>query len=372
MDEDLTRQRILIVDDTPENIDVLADVLSDYKKSVATNGEKALKIVASKNRPDLILLDIMMPGMDGYEVIKILKADEKTRKIPVIFLTAMTAEGDETKGLELGAVDYITKPISAPVVRARVKTHLTLKLAQEFLENQNEILEQKVQERTKELALTQDAIIFSMAVMAEYRDPETGGHIKRTQSYVRALAEHLKGKGKFTDFLDDKTIELLFKSAPLHDIGKVGVPDSILLKPGKLTDEEFEEMKKHTTYGRDAIVAAEKKLGGTSSFLFLAREIAYGHQEKWDGSGYPEGVKGVEIPISARLMAVADVYDALISKRVYKPPFPHSRAVAIISEGKGNHFDPDMTDAFLEIQEEFREIALEFADHDEERATLLS
>ena len=355
-------QRILIVDDTPENIDVLIEVLSEYKRSVATNGEKALQIARSDNPPDLILLDIMMPGMDGYEVCEKLKADEKTKSIPVIFLTAMTDEESERKGLELGAVDYITKPISPPIVKERVKNHLLLKLAHERLENQNILLEEKVAERTKELALTQDVTIFSMAVVAEYRDPETGGHIKRTQNYIKALAMQLKNYEEYASDLDDQTIELLYKSAPLHDIGKVGVQDSILMKPGKLTDEEFDEMKMHPTYGRDAILAAEKMLGGQSTFLRYAREIAYSHQEKWDGSGYPEGLKGDAIPISARLMAVADVYDALISKRVYKPAFSHQKAIEIITEGKGSHFDPAMVEALLEIEDEFRNIALEYAD----------
>ena len=362
MDEQLIKQRILIVDDTPENIDVLVDVLSDYKRSVASNGKKALEIATAHNSPDLILLDIMMPGIDGYEVCKRLKSFEKTKEIPVIFLTAMTSEESETTGLELGAVDYITKPISPPIVRERVKNHLELKLARECLKNQNVVLEEKVRERTKDLVLTQDVTIFSLAVLAEYRDPETGGHIKRTQNYIKALAKKLQKNKKFIGILDDQTIELLYKSAPLHDIGKVAVPDSILLKAGKLNDEEFEEMKKHTVYGRDAILAAEKMLGKEITFLRYAREIAYGHQEKWDGSGYPQGIKGDDIPLSARLMALADVYDALRSKRVYKPAFPHYKAVEIISSEKGKHFDPVLVDTFLEIEDEFRNIALEYAD----------
>jgi len=362
MDEQLIKQRILIVDDTPENIDVLVDVLSDYKRSVASNGKKALEIATAHNSPDLILLDIMMPGIDGYEVCRRLKSAEKTKEIPVIFLTAMTSEESETKGLQLGAVDYITKPISPPIVMQRVKTHLELKLARESLKNQNVILEEKVRERTKDVALTQDVTIISMAVLAEFRDEETGAHIKRTQKYVKALAKKCQYNKKFIGILDDATIELLYKSAPLHDIGKIGIPDSILLKPGKLTDEEFEEMKKHTVYGRDAILAAEKMLGGETTFLRYAREIAYGHQEKWDGSGYPQGIKGDDIPLSARLMALADVYDALRSKRVYKKTFSHSKAVELIAEGKGKHFDPVLVDAFLEIADEFRNIALDHAD----------
>jgi len=359
---DLSRCTILVVDDIEENIDILVETLGDdFEVSVAMDGPSALESVA-ENKPDLILLDIMMPGMSGYEVCEKLKADHETNGIPIVFLTAMSEEQDEAKGLALGAIDYVTKPFSPDLVKSRVKNHLNLKLHQDHLED-------LVRERTRQLELTQEVTIESMGTLAEYRDPETGGHIKRTQHYVRLLAEKLKDHPKFRDFLDDKTIELLYKSAPLHDIGKVGVQDHILLKPGKLTDEEFAEMKKHTIYGRDAIALQEKKLG-ENSFLHHAREIAATHQEKWDGSGYPEGLKGDDIPISGRLMAVADVYDALISKRVYKPPFPHSKAVTIIREGRGSHFDPDMVDAFMEITEEFRKIALQFADFEEERETL--
>ncbi len=358
---ELSKCTVLVVDDIEANIDVLVEALdSDYEVSVAMDGESALEAVDSEP-PDIILLDIMMPEMDGYEVCSRLKSDSKTRNIPIIFLTAMSEIQNKTRGFELGAVDYITKPFEILEVKARVKTHLALMHARRELANQNIILEEKVKERTKELATTQDVIIFSMALMAEYRDPETGGHIKRTQNYVKALAEHLRHHEKFRGFLDNNTIDLLYKSAPLHDIGKVAVRDEVLLNPGKLMDDAFEKMKKHTIYGRDAILAAEKKLGNTS-FLHLAQEIAYTHQEKWDGTGYPRGLKGEEIPISGRLMAVADVYDALISKRVYKPPFSHEKAVKIILENKGKHFDPDIVDAFIELENTFRKIALKYDD----------
>jgi len=353
---------VLVVDDTETNVDILVETLGgDYDVSVAMDGESALESV-EEERPDLILLDIMMPGMDGYEVCERLKADENTRNIPVIFLTAMTEEQDEAKGLSLGAVDYVTKPFSPSLVKSRVRNQLELKRHRDHLE-------ELVRERTRQLELTQEATIESMAALAEYRDPETGGHIQRTKNYVKVLAEYLKDHPGFKDFLDDETIELLYMSAPLHDIGKVAIEDRILLKPGKLTDEEFEEIKKHTIYGRDAIRAAVKKLG-RDSFLRYAEDIAYTHQEKWNGSGYPQGLKNGEIPIPGRLMALADVYDALISKRVYKSPFTHSKAVAIIEEGKGSHFDPDMVDAFMELTEKFRQIALEHADFDEEREAL--
>ena len=356
---------VLVVDDTPANIDVVKGVLSEsYFVQAAVNGEMALKIV-QKKKPDLILLDIMMPGMDGYEVCKRLKSDVTTHDIPVIFLTAKAEVADETKGLELGAVDYITKPISPPILKERVKTQLELKLARDYLERENEILEEKVIERTRHMEELQDVTMVAMGSLAEARDPETGNHIRRTQRYVKRLAVQLKEHPRFSDFLTPQNITSLYKSAPLHDIGKVGIADNILLKPGKLTDEEFDEMKKHTIYGRDAIVSAVKSMNSADNFLVFAHEIAYSHQEKWDGSGYPEGLAGEDIPISARLMAVADVYDALISRRVYKPPFPHEKAVAIIQEGKGSHFDPDMVDAFMEVADDFYVIAQEFADSEE-------
>ncbi len=286
----------------------------------------------------------------------------------MIFLTARSDPDDERMGLALGAVDYITKPISPPIVLARVKNHLTLKAARDFLRDQNAYLEEEVQRRTREVSVIQDVTIMAMASLAETRDNETGNHIRRTQNYVRALARKLQRHPRFAELLDDATIDLLYKSAPLHDIGKVGIPDRILLKPGKLTPEEFEIMKTHTTLGRDAILHAESLIGSPNTFLRLAREIAYCHQEKWDGSGYPQGLQGEAIPVSARLMAVADVYDALISRRVYKPPFPHEKAVAIIREGRGQHFDPDMADAFLAMAEDFRLIAAQFQDTDADMA----
>jgi len=355
--------RILLVDDNTTNLQLLHETLDGlgYRLLIAKNGKTALAI-AQKANPSLILLDIMMPEMDGYEVCRRLKSDEKTDRIPVIFITALVEEEDEAKGLALGAVDYLSKPFNPELVRARVRIHLELKQYQDHLE-------QLVRERTRRLELTQAVTIESLATLAEYRDPETGGHIKRTQNYVKVLAKQLKEHPRFRDELNDEVIELLYMSAPLHDLGKIAVPDHILQKAGKLTDEEFEEMKKHTNYGHDALWITEQKLG-EDSFLRHAREIAYTHQEKWDGSGYPTGLKGDEIPISGRLMALADVYDALISKRVYKPPFPHEKAVQIIVEGKGRHFDADVVDAFVELENTFRNIALSFADHDEERQML--
>jgi putative two-component system response regulator len=360
-----SKATILVVDDTPDNLALMSGLLKDlYRVKIANNGEKALKIAATVPAPDLILLDIMMPGMDGYEVCSRLKANPQTQAIPVIFLTAKSEVEDERQGLELGAEDYITKPVSPPILMARVKTQLTLKASADFLRDKNAFLEQEVARRTQEVMAIQDVTIQVMASLAETRDNETGNHIRRTQNYVRVLAEQLKTHPRFQAFLTDYTINMLYKSAPLHDIGKVGIPDSILLKPGRLTAEEFETMKTHTTLGRDAIVQAEKSLGMKVGFLQLAKEIAYSHQEKWDGTGYPEGLSGDDIPISARLMAIADVYDALISRRVYKDPMPHEQAIQIIQAGRGQHFDPDLVDAFMAIHETFQAIAEQFTDNE--------
>lgn len=377
---------ILVVDDTPENLTLMSALLKDfYQVRVANHGDRALKIAMSDKPPDLILLDIMMPDIDGYEVCRRLKADGTTRDIPIIFLTARSDTEDEQKGLELGAVDYITKPISPPIVLARVAAQLSLKASADFLREKNEFLREKneylkeknaflhdknhfleseVTRRTQEVSAIQDVTILVMASLAETRDAETGNHIRRTQYYVKALAEKIRPHPRFEDFLSEHNIQMLFKSAPLHDIGKVGIPDRILLKPGRFTPEEFEVMKTHTTLGRDAIAHAEASLGTRVEFLTMAKDIALFHQEKWDGSGYPAGLRGEAIPISARLMALADVYDALISRRVYKEGMSHEKAVDIIAQGRGSHFDPDLVDSFLAIQDEFHAIALRYADSD--------
>ena len=360
------KQTILAVDDTLANIDVVKGVLAqDYLVQAALSGKMALKII-EKQKPDLILLDIMMPEMDGYEVCEILKSQAETKDIPIVFLTAKSQEDDETKGLALGAVDYITKPISPPILKERVKNHLILQASRNLLARQNEILEERVLERTSQLSELQDVAMVAMGALAESRDPETGNHIRRTQRYVKVLATEVAKYDKYKAVLTPEVITSLYKSAPLHDIGKVGIEDSILLKPGKLTDEEFDEMKNHTTYGRDAIAAAETSIESADNFLIFAKEIAYSHQEKWDGSGYPEGLAGEDILLSARLMAVADVYDALISKRVYKPAFSHEKAVSIITEGRGSHFEALLVDCFLDIADEFDKVAKDFADKEDE------
>lgn len=354
---------ILVVDDTEANIDILVDLLGEYDIVVALDGESAIQI-ANEESIDMILLDIMMPGMDGYEVCRILKQNEKTKDIPIIFLTAKTEVMDEAMGLELGAVDYISKPFSPPIILHRVRNHLLLKHAQDTLKHKNGYLEDEVKRRTKQVTAVQDVMIVAMASLAETRDNETGDHIRRTQCYVRVLAEYLKKTPKYSEVIDDRTVEMLYKTAPLHDIGKIGIPDHILLKPGKLDEAEFEIMKTHATLGYDAICRAERCMTDIEdSFLQFAREIAYGHHEKWDGSGYPQGLAGEEIPLSARIMAVADVYDALISNRVYKAGMPHEKAAMIILEGRGGHFDPEIVDAFDALQSAFRDIAARHSGH---------
>jgi len=361
------KKTILVVDDTPENLSLIYELLEPYYKvKVANSGEKALQQLTRAELPDLILLDIMMPGLDGYEVLTEIKKRPDADRLPVIFLTAMSRNEDEERGLRLGAVDYITKPISPPLLLARVKTHLQLKSQSDWLRHQNVFLDNEVKLRTAEVTAIQDVTILAMASLAETRDNETGNHIRRTQHYVKTLAQHLRHHPRFSHYLTDKQIDILFKSAPLHDIGKVGIPDRILLKPGKFEPDEFEIMKTHTQLGYNAIAHAEQQLGTPVEFLSCAKEIALSHQEKWDGSGYPAALAGDNIPISARLMAVADVYDALISRRVYKDGMPHEKAVAIIREGHGKHFDPDITDAFLAIHEDFHAIAVRFSDSDQE------
>lgn len=349
---------ILIVDDDPTNLSLLTHLLrSEYLVRAANSGESALRAAASEPRPDLVLLDVMMPGMDGFAVLGRLRASPATADIPVIFLTAMADDLDEEHGLQLGAVDYITKPIQPVVVLARVRTQLDAKWARDWMKSQNATLEAEVSRRMAENDLTQLVSIRALAHLAETRDPETGNHIHRTQNYVQLLALRLREHPRFSGFLNKRNIDLLTKSAPLHDIGKVGIPDSILQKPGPLTPAEWVIMRTHARLGSDAIEQAETDAEQPVAFLVLAKEIAHWHHEKWDGSGYPDGLAGEAIPISARLMALADVFDALISARVYKAPMPFAEARDIIAAARGQHFDPDVVDVFIASFDEFVAIA---------------
>jgi putative two-component system response regulator len=370
MNETSEKSTILIIDDSPSTLAVLDEILHPYYRvKAAKEGLRGIQIAESEDPPDLILLDILMPDMDGYEVCKILKRNPLTKDIPILFVTAKDETEDEAQGLELGAVDYLVKPVAPLIVLARVRNHLELRAARNHLTMQNRELERRVRERTKELTITQDVTIASLAGLAETRDKETGSHIWRTQNYVRTLALALPDLPGYAQRINDDDIYRMYKSAPLHDIGKVGIPDAILQKPGPLTQEEFEIMKEHTTLGYQALVRAEQNIG-TTSFLRYAREIVYCHHEKWDGSGYPQGLAGEDIPLAGRIMAIADVYDALISKRVYKKPFPHSVTVQTILEGSGTHFDPTLVEIFRDLTETFRKIALAGVELPEEREAL--
>ena len=367
---------ILVVDDTGENLTVIGGLLQPFfRVRVANSGMRALKVARSDPRPDLILLDVMMPEMDGYAVLAELRQDPYTRDIPVMFVTAMDGDQDEEYRLSLGAVDYITKPIRPAILLARVRTHLELKDARDWLRDQNGYLEGEVSRRMRENDLIKDVSLNALALLAEKRDNETGNHLYRTQAYVEALMQQLQDHPRFRHALSAAQRQLIAKAAPLHDIGKVGIPDQILLKPARLTPEEFEIMKTHSLIGAEAIEAAIERVVGDDrarldelqgstplDFLVVARHIALGHHEKWDGSGYPQGLRGDAIPIPARLMALADVFDALTCKRHYKKAFPLEQAVALLVEGRGTHFDPDVVDAFLAIQDRFADIAQRYAD----------
>ena len=326
---------ILLVDDRPENIDVLKGVLAEtYRLKAAVSGPRALDI-AMKSPPDMVLLDVMMPRMDGYEVCTRLKADPRTADIPVIFVTARNSEYDEAHGLGLGAVDYIAKPIKPAIVKARIKTHLALA-------SQAHYLEYLVRRRTEKLQETRKEIIRCLGQASEFKDNETGMHIMRMSHFSRRIARAL---GQ-----DEKWEELIYHAAPMHDVGKIGIPDAILLKPGKLDSREWETMKRHPEFGA-AIIGNHP-----SPLLQMARDIALGHHEKWDGTGYPQGLKGEEIPLAARIVAVADVFDALTSERPYKSAWSMDAAKDMIRQNRGLHFDPQVCDAFFDVVDDFSEI----------------
>ncbi|HQU89754.1 MAG TPA: response regulator [Denitromonas sp.] len=360
-----TNTRILIVDDTPENLAVLGDVLQpDYTVQATTSGERALAIAAAKPAPDLILLDIMMPGMDGYTVLGRLRQNPATRDIPVVFLTALTDTQDEEHGLALGAVDYITKPIRPALVLARVRTQIEAKRTRDVLRDHNAFLEAEIARRMADNEHIQAVSIRALAHLAEIRDTDTGNHLLRTQAYVHRLATCLSDHPRFAATLTPHYVDLLARSAPLHDIGKVGIPDHILLKPGKLDDDEWKIMQTHSALGATAIEQAERDVSEALPFLSLAKEIARSHHEHWDGTGYPDGLAGEAIPISARLMALADVFDALVHARTYKPGMPPEEARDIIVAGRGSHFDPAVVDCFENNFTAFVDIAERYNDAD--------
>ncbi|WED21142.1 two-component system response regulator [Vibrio sp. JC009] len=334
---------VLVVDDTPENIDVLSEVLKEqYRVKAALNGKIALKIAKATPRPDIILLDVMMPEIDGYEVCKKLKQDPDTCKIPVIFVTAKTATEDEEYGFSVGAADYITKPISAPIVLSRVRTQLSLY-------DQSRHLEKLVRVRTSELNDTRLEVIRRLGRAAEYKDNETGLHVVRMSKYTQLLARKLSD--------DEAWIDLLYNAAPMHDIGKIGIPDGVLLKPGKLDADEWATMQKHAEYGAEIIGEH------ASPLLHMAREVALYHHEKWNGKGYPYGLSGEAIPLTARIIAIADVFDALTSERPYKKAWSVEDALNLIQEEAGEHFDPSLVPLFIECVPDIIEIMQQYADH---------
>ena len=357
-----SRPTVLVIDDTPANLSLLNQLLrTRYRVKLASSGARGLELTALQ-LPDLILLDIMMPEIDGYEVCRRLKADPATAGIPVIFLTAKINTADEELGFEVGAVDFIHKPIAPSIVLARVKTHLQIKSWQTFLEDQSAWLQSEVDRRVDEVLRLQEASIRVMVSLAEFRDECTGNHIRRTQTYVRRLAQYLSRQPRDREFLTGERIDQIAKASPLHDIGKIAIPDHILLKPGKHTPDEFAIMKTHAVKGESMLARTRQELGEDNQLLHFASQIARSHHERWDGTGYPDALRGEAIPLAARLMAVADVYDALRSVRPYKSACSHAEAVRLVVDQRGRHFDPALIDAFLALQDEFSRIATQLAD----------
>ncbi len=355
------KMTVLIVDDMPENVELLSAFLgSRYKTIAATSGKTAIEQAKRQPGPDLILLDMVMDDLDGLEVCRELKRDPKTAEIPIIFLTGQSDMKDEEAGLAAGAVDYIHKPFSPPLVLARVATHLQMKQARDMLRGHASYLEREVERRTREITAIQDVALVAMGSLAETRDNETGAHIRRTQHFMLLLATEASKLGAFSRQLPPEAVELIVKSAPLHDIGKVGIPDHILLKPGKLSAEEFEVMKTHTTLGHQSIEAASRMLPTRGSFLGYAADIALSHHERWDGRGYPRGLAGESIPLPGRMMALADVYDALRSERVYKPAYTHEQAFEIMAREAEGQFDPKLFKIFRENAAEWDEVFTRF------------
>ena len=347
MDEgsDSEQASILVVDDIPANIEVLSGILrSEYRVRAATSGARALAIASGDAPPDLILLDIMMPEMDGLEVCRRLKADLRTRRIPVIFVTAMSEIEDETRGFEVGCVDYVTKPVSPSIVLARVSTHLALA-------NQSRELERQVRVRTAELERTRLAVIRCLGKASEFKDDNTGLHVVRMSQYSRALGLAVG--------MNEADADLLMLASPMHDVGKIGVPDSILKKPGKLTPEEWALMQQHVAYG--GLILGEQD----SELLQMAKTIALTHHEKWDGSGYPAGLRGEEIPLVGRITALADVFDALTSVRPYKRAWTLEETLDYIRRERAKHFDPLLVDKMPQVLPEFDRIKTFYADQAE-------
>ena len=355
---DSKRKIVFLVDDDMTNLTVGKKAISNSYDVFTLNSGILLLEMLDNLIPDIILLDINMPEMDGYETLDRLKSNKRTENIPVIFLTSLADEDMELKGLAQGAIDYITKPFSPPLLSKRIEIHLLMEDQKQELQRFNENLSHMVEEKTQAVVALKDAILSTMAELVEYRDDSTGGHIARTRLYIKEFIFAMKMNNVYLSEICSYNETLILQSCQLHDVGKIAIPDAILGKPGKLTAEEFDEIKKHTSYGEKIIHDLQKKTID-NDFVEYARIFAVSHHEKWDGTGYPQGLKGTEIPLLGRIMAIVDVYDALVSARPYKEPFPHTKAAEIIISGKGVSFDPILIDLFEGIHHIFEAIAAE-------------
>lgn len=353
---DVQQAKILVVDDDPASLEVLGAMLKGqgYRPILVSSGRQALD-VAETEKPKLILLDVVMPDLDGLEVCRRLKAHARLKNVPVICISALSDTASKLAAFESGAVDYITKPFSFAEVHARVTTHLRLRQYQRSLERHNRHLREMILAQVQELSASHIATIFALAKLAESRDNDIGRHLERVQTFCRLLAGDLRSRAGYRSQVDDGYVETIYQASPLHDIGKVGIPDHVLLKPGKLTPDEFEIMKAHTSIAAQTMKAVQARFP-KNALINMGIDIALYHHERWDGTGYPSGLKGEAIPLAARIMAVADVYDALRSRRCYKPPFSHEASAEVIAQGRGTHFDPAVVLAFHALERDFREI----------------
>ena len=355
--------RILVVDDSKVDMLMIQSILFDYEILCAYDGVEAMEILKERSDVDLMILDLNMPRMDGFEVLNQMRATPAYKKIAVLILTNTDELESEIRGLELGAVDYIRKPLNLESLRKRIEIHVNLKQSSKSLEEINHYLDAQVQLRTKELVLTRNITINALVGLLEARDIESSNHTKRTQLIIKTICDDLKKSPKYAEHLTEEYIKTIVETCPLHDIGKVGIPDNILLKPGKLTYEEFEIMKTHVTLGMNAL-KVEMGLDGAPEFLKVAIECISAHHERFNGTGYPLGLSGENIPLPGRLMAIADVYDALISKRVYKEAFDHQFALDLIISESGKHFDPEIVDSFLNVEQTIRSISMQYMQHE--------
>ncbi len=349
----MQNEHIMIIDDTPENLQVLSATLryKGYAVSAFPRGKMALA-AATRKPPSLVLLDIDMPEMNGYEVCERFKSDPKLQEIPILFISALSDTEDKVRALNCGGVDYISKPFQMEEVYARVDTHLKLHNAQIVVQQFNDLLKDKVARQVEEIDSSQRAMIFALAKLSHTRDDDTGMHLERVQYLCKMLASALGDMPSCKHTITPKFISTIFHASPLHDLGKVGISDAILLKPGRLTEEEFETMKTHTTIGAETLESVHKQYP-KNEFIKMGIEIAKYHHEKWDGSGYPKGLSGELIPLSARIMALVDVYEALRARRPYKEPFSHEKSRAIVVDGNGSGFDPCVVEGFLRVEGAF-------------------